>query len=53
MAAVTSPLIDAQVIAALKAQLLAFSPSVSERVSTAWASAGLNMRGGPITGAGE
>ena len=48
--AVTHPLIDAQDIAALKAQVLASGLSVSELVSTAWASAssfrGSDKRGG-------
>jgi catalase-peroxidase len=48
--AVTHPVIDAQDIAALKAQVLASGLSVSELVSTAWASAssfrGSDKRGG-------
>jgi catalase-peroxidase len=48
--AVAHPLIDAQDIAALKAQVLASGLSVSELVSTAWASAssfrGSDKRGG-------
>jgi catalase-peroxidase len=48
--AVTHPLIDAQDIAALKAQVLASGLSVAELVSTAWASAssfrGSDKRGG-------
>ena len=48
--AVDHPLIDAQDIAALKAKVLASGLSVSELVSTAWASAstfrGSDMRGG-------
>ncbi len=48
--AVTHPLIDAADIAALKAQILASGLSVSELVSTAWASAatfrGSDKRGG-------
>ena len=48
--AVNHPLIDAEDIAALKTQILASGLSVSELVSTAWASAstfrGSDMRGG-------
>jgi len=48
--AVNHPLIDAQDIAALKAQVLASGLTVSELVSTAWAAAstfrGSDMRGG-------
>jgi catalase-peroxidase len=48
--AVSHPLIDAQDIAALKAKVLASGLTVSELVSTAWASAstfrGSDMRGG-------
>jgi catalase-peroxidase len=49
--AVNHPLIDAKDIAALKATILASGLSVSQLVSTAWASAstfrGSDMRGGP------
>ena len=48
--AVAHPLIDATDIATLKAQILASGPSISELVSTAWASAstfrGSDKRGG-------
>jgi catalase-peroxidase len=48
--AVNHPLIDAQDIASLKAKILAAGPSISQLVSTAWASAstfrGSDKRGG-------